>query len=305
MTCAAAAALLALYAMYAAHVSRTRHGVPCGCAGARTPMTGWVAGRAAALSALAAAGALHGLPAGSTASELFVAGHGGPRVRGDPLDAPARNDRREEDGRMTFQTSALLLSWVAILLLALVVAGLVRQVHALGQGASPRPGPGPAPGTRAPAFERLGPGLLLFLDRDCGVCTDVLAAAGALDHPLHAIFAGPAAGRRVPARHDRADRRAGRPVRRLRRPRHAVRRARRRRRAGAVRRAGGLRRGPPRPRPGGGTMIELEDIPRCAARAPRGHSASGAVPSPRTSRGSGRCGAASSPASPPPARPPG
>lgn len=80
---------------------------------------------------------------------------------------------------MTFQTSALLLSWVAILLLALVVAGLVRQVHALGQGASPRPGPGPAPGTRAPAFERLGPGLLLFLDRDCGVCTDVLAAAGA------------------------------------------------------------------------------------------------------------------------------
>ncbi|MCQ0014689.1 hypothetical protein [Actinomadura madurae] len=47
-------------------------------------------------------------------------------------------------------------------------------------------------------------------------------------------------------------------------------------------------------------MIELEDIPRCAARAPRGHSASGAVPSPRTSRGSGRCGAASSPASPPP-----
>ncbi|MCP9949245.1 hypothetical protein [Actinomadura madurae] len=92
---------------------------------------------------------------------------------------------------MTFQTSALLLSWVAILLLALVVAGLVRQVHALGQGASPRPGPGPAPGTRAPAFERLGPGLLLFLDRDCGVCTDVLAAAGALDHPLHAIFAGP------------------------------------------------------------------------------------------------------------------
>ncbi|WP_021593582.1 MauE/DoxX family redox-associated membrane protein [Actinomadura welshii] len=77
VTCAAAAALLALYAIYAAHVSRTRHGVPCGCAGARTPMTGWVAGRAAALSALAAAGALHGLPAGSTASELFVAGTAG------------------------------------------------------------------------------------------------------------------------------------------------------------------------------------------------------------------------------------
>lgn len=91
---------------------------------------------------------------------------------------------------MSFQNSALLLSWVAILLLALVVAGLVRQVHALGQGA-PSAGLGPAPGTAAPAFDRLGPGLLLFLDRDCGVCTDVLAAAGALDRPLHAIFAGP------------------------------------------------------------------------------------------------------------------
>ncbi|NKZ04409.1 hypothetical protein [Actinomadura latina] len=92
---------------------------------------------------------------------------------------------------MSFQNSALLLSWVAILLLALVVAGLVRQVHALGQGAPRTAGLGLAPGTPAPAFDRLGPGLLLFLDRDCGVCTDVLAAAGALDRPLHAIFAGP------------------------------------------------------------------------------------------------------------------
>ncbi|NVI89813.1 hypothetical protein [Actinomadura sp. BRA 177] len=89
---------------------------------------------------------------------------------------------------MSFQNSALLLSWVAILLLALVVAGLVRQVHALGQGAPRTAGLGPAPGTPAPAFDRLGPGLLLFLDRDCGVCTDVLAAA---EGPLHAIFAGP------------------------------------------------------------------------------------------------------------------
>lgn len=92
---------------------------------------------------------------------------------------------------MSFQNSALLLSWVAILLLALVVAGLVRQVHALSRGA-PRPaGLGLAPGTPAPAFDRLGPGLLLFLDRDCGVCADVLAAAGSPEPPLHAIFAGP------------------------------------------------------------------------------------------------------------------
>ncbi|WP_067488438.1 hypothetical protein [Actinomadura hibisca] len=93
---------------------------------------------------------------------------------------------------MSFQTSALLLSWLAIGLLALVVAGLVRQVHALSQGA-PRPSElGPPPGTRAPAFERLGPGLLLFLDRDCGVCAEVLAAADGLGRPLHAIFAGAA-----------------------------------------------------------------------------------------------------------------
>lgn len=96
---------------------------------------------------------------------------------------------------MSFTTSALLLSWVAILLLALVVAGLVRQVHALGRGGpAGRAELGPRPGTRAPAFDRLGPGLLLFLDRDCGVCSDVLAAAGALGRPTHAIFSGPAPG---------------------------------------------------------------------------------------------------------------
>ncbi|MFD0688944.1 hypothetical protein [Actinomadura fibrosa] len=100
---------------------------------------------------------------------------------------------------MSFQNSALLLSWVAIVLLALVVAGLVRQVHALGRGAPGTAPLGPAAGTRAPAFDRLGPGLLLFLDRDCGVCAEVLAAAGDLGRPLHAIFAGPAAADPSPA----------------------------------------------------------------------------------------------------------
>ncbi|MFC4912757.1 hypothetical protein [Actinomadura gamaensis] len=93
---------------------------------------------------------------------------------------------------MSFQTSALLLSWVAILLLALVVAGLVRQVHALagpGRVTAARPAPGPKRGAVAPGFGRLGPGLVLFLDRDCGVCEDVLAAA---EPPLRAVFAGPA-----------------------------------------------------------------------------------------------------------------
>ncbi|MCP2335832.1 hypothetical protein [Actinomadura rupiterrae] len=99
---------------------------------------------------------------------------------------------------MSFETSALLLSWVAILLLALVVAGLVRQVHALsgtGRATAAHPAPGPEPGAPAPGFGRLGPGLVLFLDRDCGVCDEVLAAAGT---PLRAVFAGPAP-RTVPA----------------------------------------------------------------------------------------------------------
>ncbi|GAA4378408.1 hypothetical protein AB0C69_23395 [Actinomadura sp. NPDC048032] len=98
---------------------------------------------------------------------------------------------------MSFQNSALLLSWAAILLLALVVAGLVRQVHALGRGAARPAGLGPAPGAPAPAFDRLGPGLLLFLDRECGVCADVLAAVPA-GRPLHAIFAGPPPGEPAP-----------------------------------------------------------------------------------------------------------
>ncbi|MEV5572773.1 hypothetical protein AB0L06_22230 [Spirillospora sp. NPDC052269] len=93
---------------------------------------------------------------------------------------------------MSFQTSALLLSWVAILLLALVVAGLIRQVHALagtGRTAPARPATGPETGAAAPGFERLGPGLVLFLDRDCGVCDEVLSLA---EPPLRAVFAGPA-----------------------------------------------------------------------------------------------------------------
>ncbi|NKZ04410.1 MauE/DoxX family redox-associated membrane protein [Actinomadura latina] len=69
----AAAVLLGVYAVYGTYVSRTRKGVPCGCAGDGTPMTGWVAGRAAALALLALTGALHGLPAGSTAYEMFIA----------------------------------------------------------------------------------------------------------------------------------------------------------------------------------------------------------------------------------------
>lgn len=91
---------------------------------------------------------------------------------------------------MSFQTSALILSWIAILLLALVVSGLVRQVHALSNGVAQRRPErvGLRPGSSAPGFARLAPVpptvplVLLFLDRDCGTCAEVLAeAAGQAD----------------------------------------------------------------------------------------------------------------------------
>ncbi|WP_351237322.1 hypothetical protein [Streptomyces sp. NPDC002133] len=101
---------------------------------------------------------------------------------------------------MDFTTSALIASWAAIALLALVVSGLVRQVHQLSRAQPYRPGrvgiaPGAAApgldtarlddtaGLEAPALEDLltpgRPALLLFLDADCSTCVQVLAEAGA------------------------------------------------------------------------------------------------------------------------------
>lgn len=81
---------------------------------------------------------------------------------------------------MSFTTSALIVSWVAILLLALVVSGLVRQVHALTSGAAAG---GPAQlglrnGSRAPEHATLAGGedgtmVLLFLSEDCRSCAEV------------------------------------------------------------------------------------------------------------------------------------
>lgn len=100
---------------------------------------------------------------------------------------------------MSFQTSALIVSWAALLLLALVVSGLVRQVHALSSGAAGRRDPvGPRPGTKAPHLDRLDahpPAVLLFLSPTCHTCTEVLdetvsAAGTAL--AVHAVYEGPA-----------------------------------------------------------------------------------------------------------------
>ncbi|GAA2585924.1 hypothetical protein SMC26_45800 [Actinomadura fulvescens] len=58
-----AAALLAVYGSYSAFVTRRRPpGVPCGCAGKETPMTGWVTARAVMLGLIAVAGAVFGPP---------------------------------------------------------------------------------------------------------------------------------------------------------------------------------------------------------------------------------------------------
>ncbi|WP_327712564.1 hypothetical protein OG912_33520 [Streptomyces sp. NBC_00464] len=95
---------------------------------------------------------------------------------------------------MDFTTSALIASWAAIALLALVVSGLIRQVHQLSRTQPHRPGRvGIAPGAQAPGLDAtrpdpagldglLTPGraaLLLFLDADCRTCGQVLAEAGA------------------------------------------------------------------------------------------------------------------------------
>lgn len=99
---------------------------------------------------------------------------------------------------MSFQTSALILTWVALFLLALVTAGLVRQVHALSSAGPPRHPArvGLAPGTPAPGVERVAPALpavLLFLTPDCHTCVDALAETTRLAGdgprwPVHALY---------------------------------------------------------------------------------------------------------------------
>lgn len=102
---------------------------------------------------------------------------------------------------MSFLASALIVTWVAILLLALVVSGLVRQVHGLTSGAAgSAEALGPRPGTRAPEYPRLaasatGTLVLLFLSEDCRSCAEVFhetvrlstgaAAAGVLPRALY------------------------------------------------------------------------------------------------------------------------
>ncbi|MFI0350471.1 MauE/DoxX family redox-associated membrane protein [Actinomadura sp. 9N407] len=67
------AVLLASYAAYSLHVTRTRPAAPCGCAGdLDSPMTIWVAVRAAALALPAAVGAFAALPSGGGAETAMT-----------------------------------------------------------------------------------------------------------------------------------------------------------------------------------------------------------------------------------------
>lgn len=96
----AGAVLLGAYALYGLYVLRARPGVPCGCASDGTPMSVWVAARAAALalaSLVAAAGAgravaAHGPDAAilALASVVFAATLWSlPLAMADPERSPA------------------------------------------------------------------------------------------------------------------------------------------------------------------------------------------------------------------------
>jgi hypothetical protein len=84
---------------------------------------------------------------------------------------------------MDFHTSALILAWAAILVLAFAMAGLLRQVRALSAGsATPLP-LGPPIGSVAPSLHSSGQTdwqgttVALFLDESCQSCDRALRLA--------------------------------------------------------------------------------------------------------------------------------
>jgi hypothetical protein len=95
---------------------------------------------------------------------------------------------------VSFQTSALIVTWVVLLLLAFVVAGLVRQVHALSSGGARPVRGGLRVGDRA-NLTGIGvdaPAVLLFLTATCRTCVDALeeTVAVAGNRPVVALYEG-------------------------------------------------------------------------------------------------------------------
>lgn len=81
---------------------------------------------------------------------------------------------------MDFEASALVLAWVAIILLAFAMSGLTRQLHALsGRSIGLESRLGPTPGDVAPPLDGAHLGwphssILLFADVMCPSCNTVL-----------------------------------------------------------------------------------------------------------------------------------
>jgi len=109
---------------------------------------------------------------------------------------------------MDFVTSALILAWVAILILTLAMAGLLRQVRTLSSNRTPQRQLGPSIGTEAPPLHpgdepRPGvPTVALFLDPGCESCdrsldqADKLAATTLGRLRFVAVFSAAANGHR-------------------------------------------------------------------------------------------------------------
>jgi hypothetical protein len=84
---------------------------------------------------------------------------------------------------MTFTAAALIAAWIAILVLALALAGVLQQMRALvgGSAGAPRLAVGPIVGRPAPPLDGRAvpaPALILFADRDCPSCHEVAPAFG-------------------------------------------------------------------------------------------------------------------------------
>lgn len=100
---------------------------------------------------------------------------------------------------MSMEGTALILAWVAILMLAFAMSGLVRQVHSLAsRDATNSARVGPTVGSAAPHLDNgqtSFPSVYLFMDDQCSTCRHLLDELPSLapkgsSVPVTLIFAG-------------------------------------------------------------------------------------------------------------------